>query len=140
DPSGKRVALGGEGTVETLPSPTGWVGKACSQLTRNLGPEEWDDYVGKDIAYIVQCPGLYVPGRGEFTNYARPARCRGPASSVIAFKARTGSRNAPAGAADRRSRRGAECTGRPAARARSRRSPPAGRTRAAHAARPVRAA
>ncbi|MEY4749586.1 MAG: hypothetical protein RIQ60_1800 [Pseudomonadota bacterium] len=47
-------------------SPGGWVEHGCSKLWRNMSPEEWDTYVGKAVDYVVQCPKLPVPKRGEF--------------------------------------------------------------------------
>jgi hypothetical protein len=31
-----------------------------------MSPEEWDAYVGKAVDYVVQCPKLPVPKRGEY--------------------------------------------------------------------------
>jgi WD40 repeat protein len=55
-----------KGRVRVSLSPSAWIEKICSTLTRNFSPEEWDYYVDKNVDYTVQCPGLPVPKRGQY--------------------------------------------------------------------------
>jgi WD40 repeat protein len=38
--------------------PESWRRTLCAKLTRNLSKSEWDTYVGKNVPYREQCPGL----------------------------------------------------------------------------------
>ena len=38
--------------------PESWLRKLCAKLSRNLSQSEWDTYVGKNVPYQEQCPGL----------------------------------------------------------------------------------
>lgn len=38
--------------------PESWRHKLCGKLTRNLSQSEWDRYVGRNVPYQEQCPGL----------------------------------------------------------------------------------
>jgi WD40 repeat protein len=42
--------------------PESWQRKLCAKLTRNLSQSEWETYVGKNVSYREQCPGLPKSG------------------------------------------------------------------------------
>ena len=59
---GQRIVSGGnDGTVRLWPAPAAWPDLLCYKLTRNFSQKEWDQYVGKEMTYAPQCPGLPKP-------------------------------------------------------------------------------
>ncbi|MFN8996368.1 MAG: WD40 repeat domain-containing protein, partial [Pseudomonadota bacterium] len=61
-PNGRRIASGDMGGSLVLwHAPSAWPNLLCSKLTRNFSKKEWDQYIGPELPYVIQCPGLPVP-------------------------------------------------------------------------------
>ena len=56
-PNGRYVVSGGrDGTARVwLYRPEDLIADACSRVTRNLTPEEWQQYIGDALPYQVVC-------------------------------------------------------------------------------------
>jgi WD40 repeat protein len=55
------LTASGEGKPEVISRPSyadTFAADGCKYITRNFTPEEWQAYVGKDIAYEKTCPGV----------------------------------------------------------------------------------
>lgn len=84
-PDGLRIVSGGADTTLRLwPAPAVFPNELCAKLTRNMSRKHWREYVGTEIEYTCQCPGLPI-APDEPESAAKPDICLGkPAESIYA--------------------------------------------------------